>query len=72
LINFFIFIDQAYQWFIIDGAEYTVKNGERGSTLFALQTSGHLPCQKMGVCLALEGFSRASAGDILVPRIHRD
>jgi hypothetical protein len=28
LINFFIFIDQACPWFIIDGAEIHCKNGE--------------------------------------------
>jgi hypothetical protein len=27
-----------------------------GSPLFRLQTSGHLPCQRIGVCPAREGF----------------
>jgi hypothetical protein len=43
-----------------------------GSPLFWFQTSGHLPCQRIGVCLAQEGFAWASVGDILDPWLHRD
>jgi hypothetical protein len=44
----------------------------RGSPLFGLQTSGNLHCQRIGVHPVWEGFAWASAGDILVPRLHRD
>ena len=39
-----------------------------GRPRFGLQTSGHLPCQRRGVCPAQEGFARAPRGAILVPR----
>jgi hypothetical protein len=39
-----------------------------GSPLFGLQTSGHLPCQRIGVHPAREGFAGAPGGVILVPR----
>jgi hypothetical protein len=38
-----------------------------GSTIFGLQTSGHLPSQRTGVHPAWEAFASGSAGAILVP-----
>jgi hypothetical protein len=34
---------------------------------FGFQTSGHLPCQRRGVCPSQEGFAGAPWGDILFP-----
>jgi hypothetical protein len=38
-----------------------------GTSRFRLQTSGHLSCQRTGVCPAQEGFAWAPEGAILVP-----
>jgi hypothetical protein len=43
-----------------------------GRPHFGLQTSGHLPCQRSGVCPTPEGIATAPGGAILFPRSRQD